>query len=30
MLDYAAFVRLDQTKTRLPGFQDFFLWPPQK
>jgi hypothetical protein len=30
MLEYAAFARLDQTKSRLPGFQDFFLWPPQK
>jgi hypothetical protein len=29
MLDYAAFARLDQTKARLPGFQDFFVWPPQ-
>jgi hypothetical protein len=30
MLDCAAFARLDQTKSRPPGFQDFFLWPPRK
>jgi hypothetical protein len=28
MLDYASFAWLDQTKRRLPGFQDFFMWPP--
>jgi hypothetical protein len=28
MLDYAAFARLDQTKVRPAGFQDFFVWPP--
>jgi hypothetical protein len=30
MLDYAAWARLDRTKTHLPGFQDFFVWPPGK
>jgi len=30
MLEYAAFARLDQTKTYLPGFQDFFVWPPKQ
>jgi hypothetical protein len=30
LLDYAAFVRLDQTRASLPGFQDFFVWPPQR
>lgn len=29
MLNYAAFARLDRTKGRLPGLQDFFLWPPE-
>ncbi len=29
MLHYAEIARLDQVKTRLPGFQDFFMWPPQ-
>jgi hypothetical protein len=29
MLDYAAFSRLDQTRARPTGLQDFFLWPPQ-
>jgi hypothetical protein len=30
MLDYAEFARLDRTKKRLLGFQDFFLWPPEE
>jgi hypothetical protein len=30
MLGYAAFARLDQAKTYLSGFQDFFVWPPKK
>ena len=29
MLDYAEFARLDQSKARPPGFQDFFVWPPK-
>lgn len=29
MLQYAEYARLDQAKTRLPGFQDYFMWPPQ-
>ncbi len=30
LLDYAAFARLDQTRAPLPGYQDFFVWPPQR